>query len=168
MDQNLDYKSNLKDIFSSLFLKHKIKIIFIIIIVIICSVIFLFFKENERKENIKLSEKYIKAGLLLSNENKEEAITLFEEIISGKNQFYSILALNTILEKNLIEDKKKIIGYFEKIQDQNFSTPQNDLILFKKALFLIKNSNNDTGKKLLQKLIENNSELKILAELIIN
>ena len=165
MDQNLDYKSNLKDIFSSLFLKHKIKIIFIIIIVIIC---FIFSLRKWEKRKHKTFWEVYKRGLLLSNENKEEAITLFEEIISGKNQFYSILALNTILEKNLIEDKKKIIGYFEKIQDQNFSTPQNDLILFKKALFLIKNSNNDTGKKLLQKLIENNSELKILAELIIN
>ena len=168
MDQNLDHKSNLKDRFSSLFLKHKIKIIFIIIIVIICSVIFLFFKENERKENIKLSEKYIKADLLLSNKKKEEAVKLFEEIISGKNQFYSILALNIILEKNLIEDNEKIIEYFEKIQSQKISTQHKDLILFKKALFLIKTSNSDTGKKLLQKLIENNSELKTLAELIIN
>ena len=104
----------------------------------------------------------------MSNENKEEATALFEEIISGKNPFYSILALNTILEKNLIKDNKKIIEYFEKIQNNNSSRQHEALILFKKALFLMKTSNSDNGKKILQKLIENNSDFKSLAEEIIN
>ena len=37
---------------------------------------------------------------------------LFEEIILSKNKFYSILALNTILEKKLEKDKNKIIKIF--------------------------------------------------------
>ena len=168
MDQNLNYKSSIKDRLFSLFSKNKKKILSIIIIAIIVSVIFLLLKEKERREDIKLSENYIKAGLFLSNENKEEATALFEEIISGKNPFYSILALNTILEKNLIKDNKKIIEYFEKIQNNNSSRQHEDLILFKKALFLMKTSNSDNGKKILQKLIENNSDFKSLAEEIIN
>ena len=32
---------------------------------------------------------------------------MFEEIILSKNKFYSILALNIIVEKNLMLDEKK-------------------------------------------------------------
>ena len=46
------------------------------------------------------------------NQNKE-AKKYYENIILSKNKFYSLLALNTILEKNLIEDKKKNFNYFE-------------------------------------------------------
>ena len=37
----------------------------------------------------------------------------FREIILSKNSFYGILALNLILEKNLISDKNQILNYFE-------------------------------------------------------
>ena len=65
MDQNLNYKSSIKDRLFSLFSKNKKKILSIIIIAIIVSVIFLLLKEKERREDIKLSENYIKAGLFL-------------------------------------------------------------------------------------------------------
>ena len=39
----------------------------------------------------------------------EKSKIIYEEIILSKNQFYSILALNNILEKKLETDKNKIV-----------------------------------------------------------
>ena len=47
---------------------------------------------------------------------KEESLVYFENIIESNNKFYSILALNNIIEKNLISDHEKIIGYFSLIE----------------------------------------------------
>jgi len=89
---------------------------------------------------------------------------MYEEIILSKNKFYSILSLNTILEKNLISDKSKILEYFKILESSSNTKENNDLIIFKKALFLIKVSDNETGRKLLNDLIEKDSKLKSIAE----
>ena len=47
------------------------------------------------------------------------------------------------------------------------SNEQKDLIEFKKALFLIKYSNDDKGKKILEKLAMSNSSIKELANNIL-
>ena len=71
------------------------------------TIAFFLWKDNNNKKNILISEKYTKAQLLLSKNKKEAATKHYEEIIFSKNKFYSVLALNTILEKELIKDKKK-------------------------------------------------------------
>ena len=58
-----------------------------------------------------------------------------------------MLALNTLLEKNLEKDEKKIISYFEILENLSLPKEQKDLVIFKKALFLIKIFNIDEGKK---------------------
>ena len=121
---------------------------------------------NERKNNL-IAEKYIKAGIYLSSDQKENAKILLEEIILSKNKFYSILALNTIIEKNLILDHKKIIDYMVLAEGSIKSNNQKELLLFKKGLYLIKNSKNLEGEKLLKDLINKNSQLKFLVEEII-
>ena len=45
---------------------------------------------------------------------------------------------------------------------------QKNLILFKKALYLIKKSNIEEGNKLLKDIIKSESELKFIAEEIIS
>ena len=49
----------------------------------------------------------------------------------------------------------------------NISEEKKDLLMFKKALYLIKISKNEDGKKLLNNLIDRNSKLKPLIEEII-
>ena len=101
--------------------------------------------------------------MYLSSENKENAIFLRRKILS-KNNFYSILALNTIVEKNLITDKNKVLNYFKIIEEAISAKDENDLILFKKALYLIKNFETETGKKIMNNLIDQNSNLKPIIE----
>ena len=69
---------------------------------------------------------------------KDEAKKIYEEIILSKNEFYSILALNKLIEENLINDKKKILNYFKMIEKSLITNDYKELIIFKKALYLIK------------------------------
>ena len=39
-----------------------------------------------------------------------------KKLLNSKNKFYSILALNTILEKNLEKDKEKNFNYFDLLE----------------------------------------------------
>ena len=77
----------------------------------------LYVENYNEKKNKLIAEKYIQAGLYLTSENEENAILLLEEIIQSKNNFYSILALNIIVEKNLIKRQNKVLEYFKILED---------------------------------------------------
>ena len=68
------------------------------------------------------------------------------------------------MEKNLITDKDKILNYFQTVKDLNKSREKKDLLNFKLALYLLKINEKKDGEALLNKLIEENSTLKPLAE----
>ena len=122
----------------------------------------------KKKNNILISEKYFKATIFLLDGKKLEAKNNLEEVILSKNKIYSLLALNIILEKDLESDNNKILSHFNLLEKLNFSQNINDLIIFKKALFLIKINNLTAGNEILNDLIEKNSSLKLLAQEIKN
>ena len=158
-NKKTDIKENLK-----LFIKNNLtKIILFLILSIIIIISFFVWKENQNKKNFLISEKYIKAGILLGNGENESATNYYKEIILSNNKFYSILALNTILEKKLIEDNDEILGLFEKLEKLNINQNNIDLIIFKKALYLSKINQVEKSKVLLNKLIDQNSSFKELA-----
>ena len=163
MDQNLDNKIDFKNRVATFLNKNKKKFVSIIIIIILLIISIILLENYKENENSKISEKYVQAGLLLSTD-KEKSKELFEQIIYSKNNFYSILALNTILEKNLEKDKKKILEYFDYIEKLSTSKDQKDLIVFKKGLYLIQIFNIEEGNKLFKKLIDSESKLKNIAE----
>ena len=168
MEQNIDNKSDFKERIYSFYKKNKLKIYLLISVFIIVSVSLFSIKINEEKRNKLIAEKYIQAGLYLTSDKKEQAKSLHEEIILSKNKFYSALALNKILEKDLISDKNKILDHFLLIEKINKSEERDDLLIFKKALYLIKIGNVKEGNNLLKNLIEKESALKILAKEIIS
>ena len=168
MEQKIDKSFENKNKFLLILKENKIKIICILFIFLISALIVIFYKLNEQKKNTLISEKYIQAGLQLSADKKEKSKKILENIILSKNEFYSVLALNTLLEKNLEKDEKKIISYFEILEDLSLPKEQKDLVIFKKALFLIKIFKVDEGKNLLKKLIKENSNYKSLSEEILN
>ena len=57
--------------------------------------------------------------------------------------------------------------YFDLLQKSISENELKDLINLKKALFLIKTSESQSGYDLLEKLVEKNSNLKSIAEQII-
>jgi len=167
MDQNLNKKIDRKEKLISIFKENKLKIYSSFTIIILLFAALFLFKKNQDDQRKLISEKYIQAGIQLSIDKKENAKKIFEEIIVAENSFYSALALNSIVDKNLIKDKEKILEYFNLVEKITKSEEKKDLLIFKKALFLIQNENLNKGNKLLKELIERNSKLKSLAEVFI-
>ena len=164
MEQSLENKLALKNRLINFYNLNKLKIYSLIIILFLALISLIFFKNFNEKNNILLAEKYIEAGLNLKSEDKEEAKKIYQEIILSKNKFYSILALNSIIEKNLINDKEKILEYFKLLEKSAQSENQKDLLILKKALYLIKNSEIQDGENLLKELVNKNSHIRKLAE----
>lgn len=168
MEENIEKKQELKSRLIHFFDKNKFKFFILISLIVIAIFALSLFQINVKKKNSLIAEKYIQAGIYLANKKNADATLIFEEIIESKNKFYSILSLNTILEKKLLTDKKKILILFKKIEKIKTTQEQRDLIKFKKALFLINNSEFEEGKKLLQEIVDSKSGLKFLAEEIIS
>ena len=164
MDQSLENKFSFKIKVTNFYNLHKNKIYVFSSILILALILFTYIKLDNERKNIKVAENYIKAGIYLSSDNKDNAKDIYEEIILSKNNFYSILALNTIIEKNLISDKKKILEFLSSIEQSNSTTEAEDINIVKKALYLIKETDIQKGKNLLEGLIDKNSHLKSIAE----
>ena len=160
MDQDKEKNIEFIDKLKLFFVEQKIKIILIFSAFIILLIIFAVTMIFQERKNILISEKFIKANIFLSSENKDKSKELYEEIIKSKNKFYSILALNMILEKGLENNEDKIIKYFNILQGLSIPSDQKDLLIFKKALYLIQISKTEEGKNLLRKLSNSDSYLK--------
>ena len=139
-------------------LRKKKKLLFsilFIIIAILSVIIFLNYYQNNQNE--KISEQYIKAGIHLSSKDNEKSKLIYKEIIFSKNKFYSILALNNIIENNLEENSDEILKLFEIIENINITTEQKNLVKLKKALYFKKISRDAEGNELLEEIIADNS-----------
>ena len=168
MEENIEKKQEIKSRLIHFFDTNKFKFFILISFIVIAIFAFSLFQINVKKKNSLIAEKYIQAGIYLANKKNADATLIFEEIIESKNKFYSILSLNTILEKKLLTDKEKILQLFEKTEKIIETKDQRDLIKFKKALFLINNSEFEKGKKILQDIASSKSDLKFLAEEILS
>ncbi len=163
MEQNLENNIKFRDKLINFYDLNKKKFYLLIVILLFASVAAISLKLRNEKKNILISEKYIQAGLYLTQNKKEKARVFYEEIILSKNKFYSILSLNNIIEKNLSSDSNKILEYFA-ILENSLSKENKELIRLKKALYLIKISDEINGKKILKEISNNSTSLKTIAE----
>tara|TARA_B100001027_G_scaffold215810_1_gene190583 strand:+ start:2045 stop:2557 length:513 start_codon:yes stop_codon:yes gene_type:complete len=164
MNQNTETKFEFKNNLFLFFKRNRRKLLFITLVFLLIPFIVIMKDIYQDKKNKIVSEKYIQAGLYLSLKENEKSKKLLEEIIEDENKIYSILAINKILEKNLVSDKSKILTLFKKVENTIKSKEHMDLLIFKKALFLLKNSENNEGNKILKSLINSNSKFKSIAE----
>lgn len=167
MEQKLENKLSFQDKVSNLLKNNKLSLIGISTLILIILIIFIFVSNNQKKKNLLLSEKFTRAGVLLSLGKNKEAKKYYEEIVLSENNFYSLLALNVITEKNLITNKQKIKDYFEIVERLNLTETNKDLIQLKKGLYFIKISDAEIGNEILKRLIQKDSNLKKIAEEII-
>ena len=163
MEENLENKIKFRDKLINLYDLNKKKFLLFIVILLFIFAAAISLKFQNEKKNILISEKYIQAGLYLTLDKKEKARVFYEEIILSKNKFYSILSLNNIIEKNLISDSNKILEYFA-ILESSTSKEDKELIRLKKALYLIKISDEINGKKILKDIANNSTSLKTIAQ----
>ena len=164
MEQKLETKVTLREKMINFFQFHKVKIFISLCIILIVSITTIFIQQKKEKNNILIAEKYVQAVLNLSQKKESKAKNLLDEIILSGNKFYSVLALNRIIEKNLENKNEKILEYFNILENLDFNEDELDLLKFKKALFLLKISKNLEGNNLLERLIKKDSKFKKLAE----
>ena len=152
----------------NLVIRYK-KLLLILLTIILVSVIgSIFFNYNQENKSKIISENYIKAGIFLSNNNKEKSKNIYKQIILSKNKFYSPLALNNILENNLEIKNNEVLKFFEVVESIKLPNEQKNLIKIKKALYLIKISRPEVGNKLLEEIILSNSVWSNMASEILN
>ena len=154
--------------FIEYFNNNRGKILSFFLIITSTLILTFFLRYDNEKKNSEIADKYSKATYYLASSETDKAKLLFEQILVSKNELYSILSLNAVIEKNLILDREKIINYFNFLEINTSSEEQKDLLILKKALYLIKKGEAQKGNDLLKLLIDKNSNLKSLAQEIVN
>ena len=125
---------------------------FILLLITLFTLLFIFLilKNLEEKKNIKISEQYTRASILIKQKKIEEGKSILKAIINENHKFYSPLALYLIIDKNIESDEAKIIIFFDKILKNKSIDKENlNLIKIKKSIYLI---NLDNEKLILETL----------------
>jgi len=155
-NENLDNSNFIQKIYNSfkVYKNYIFTFIFALLIIII-SLFFLNYIKDKKNEEV--SENYIKAGVHFTSGEKEKSKKIYKDVVNSKNEFYSVLALNSIIENNLEEDNEEILKLFKIVEGLKMDKEQKNLIKLKKALFMIKISQYEEGKKLLNEIVSSNS-----------
>tara|TARA_B110000305_G_C19412698_1_gene626317 strand:+ start:413 stop:994 length:582 start_codon:yes stop_codon:yes gene_type:complete len=161
---NSTIKKNFTDRLSY-FLKKKFKFIIISLIVIFIFLLsFIFYKNLQEKNDIKIAEQYSSASILLKQKKIKEGSFLLETIINKDHHFYSPLALYLLIDSKIEKDGSKIIIFFDKILKNSSIKDENiNLIKIKKAIYLISLDNEELIVKTLNPIINSSSVWRNLA-----
>ena len=144
-DQNLDIKENKLKIFFQTNLKKGILLILTVIIIFFGYIAYNYYKDVQ---NTKVSDKFNNILIKIS-----------------KNKFYSPMALNLIIEKNIEIKDEEIMNLFNVILGiSDMDKSDKDLFKIKKAMFISKEiKNEDEILKLLKPIINSDSVWRIKA-----
>ena len=144
------------------FLKANIKIFLYIfgILILIIAVIIWFTNNNKIKET-KISDSFINAQILIEKGKKNEAEKILSNLVLEKNSPYSSLSLFLIIENKLIDNKETIINYFDEVINNNsFKEEDLNLLRLKKAIYISDISMEQEILGLLNPIINSNSVWK--------
>ena len=140
------------------FLRKNKNILLIILTLIIFALVGIcYFNYYQKSKNEKVSEKFVQAGIYLSLNQNEKSKKIYKEIIKSKNKFYSLLALNNIIDNDLEQNNQEVLELFNIVENTKIEKEQKNLVKLKKALYLIKMSRDNEGEKLLNEIISDNS-----------
>ncbi len=164
MEQNIDSKIDFKSRVINFYKENKIKTQLFFLTILISLILIILLQAYYEKKNNQISELFINAGIFYTQDEKDRSKKIYEDILKSNNSFYSTLALNNIIEKDLENNDDKILKYFDIIDKLQKNKEQKDLLKFKKALFLLKKLKTKEAKIILNELIESDSKIKNLAE----
>ena len=115
--------------------KKKFLILTFLSIVLISIIGISFHLDNQKKNKIILSEKYVKAKIYLQNNEIEKSKIILNELIFSNDSTYSTLALFLIKDKKFSEENKEIVKLFDYVLKNNkFNEEIKNLLIFKKSL----------------------------------
>ena len=137
--------------------KNKNILLIIFTLIIFALVGISYFNYYQKSKNEKVSEKFVQAGIYLSLNKQEESKKIYKEIVTSKNKFYSLLALNSIIDNDLEQNNEEVLELFNIVENTKIEKEQKNLVKLKKALYLIKISKDNEGEKLLNEITSDNS-----------
>ena len=117
------------------FKENSKKILSFIFIIIALLVIYFAYDEFEKRKKINLAATYNSLIFNTDKFSKEEIKNKMIEIINGKVDTYSTLALYYLLDNNLINDQVKVDELFDKVISINKDVELKNLVIFKKGLY---------------------------------
>ena len=164
MEQNIDSKIDFKSRVINFYKENKIKTQLFFLAILISLILIILLQAYYEKKNNQVSELFINAGIFYTQDEKDRSKKIYEEILKSNNSFYSTLALNNIIEKDLEKNDDKILEYFDIIDKLQKNKEQKDILKFKKALFLLKKFKNEEAKIILNELVKSDSKIKNLAD----
>ena len=162
-------KDNFQDKILNFIKKNFKKIIIFFFFLIILFFTYLFYKNSQKQNEIKLSQNYTQAIIQFKQKKTDESKLLLENTINKAHKFYSPLALYFIIENNLENDPQKIIVFFDKILKIKSIDKENlNLIKIKKAIFLFSFGDEKLIVKTLNPVINSNSAWRNMAITLIS
>ncbi len=142
-------------------INSKKKLIAIFITFILLLFTYFIYKDLEKKERIKISNKYNTAITNFNSKNKINAESELIEIINKRDRAYSPLALYFLIDNQIITEPTKINELFDVlINETNLEKEIKNLIIYKKALFNSDFESENNLMKIIKPLINSNSVWK--------
>ena len=121
---------------------YKILIYSFLFFILFAVAIVFFYFENEKKSKVAIANDYIQATIYLENNEKNKATNILKQIINEKKGIYSVLSLFLIIDHNLLKEEEMISNLFDQVLNNNsFEEEMENLIIFKKLLFVSDFSN---------------------------
>ena len=147
--------------FKNFIIKNKKILVMSVSSIIIIILLLVFYSEIKFKNQIKLGNKYNEIVLSYEKKNNQDAEETLIDIIQKKDPTYSPLALNFIIDNEIVNDKIKVNELFDIIIEKtNIENEIKNLIIYKKALYNSDNINENDLINILNPILNSESVWK--------
>lgn len=167
---NLNSPEQQKKGFREFITSNKKLLISLCAVFIFAGATFLWIDYSNKNKRIKISENFIEAKILLTEDNRPKSLEILKDIIRQHDKVYSPLSLFLILDEDLEENKEIILEYFDLVLSiSSLKNEDLNLLRLKKAIFISNTSKEQDMLDLLNPIINSNSvwrlqSLKFLAD----
>ena len=147
--------------FKNFIIKNKKILVTLVSSIIIIILLLVFYSEIKFKNQIKLGNKYNEIVLSYEKKNNQNTEEELIDIIQKKDPTYSPLALNFIIDNEIVNDKIKVNKLFDIIiKKTDIENEIKNLIIYKKALYNSDNINENDLINILNPILNSESVWK--------
>ena len=147
--------------FKNFIIKNKKILVMSVSSIIIIILLLVFYSEIKFKNQIKLGNEYNEIVLSYEKTNNQNSEEELIDIIQKKDPTYSPLALNFIIDNEIVNDKIKVNELFDIIIEKtNIENEIKNLIIYKKALYNSDNINENDLINILNPILNSESVWK--------
>ena len=137
-------------------------IVSIFFLIIFLGAIFVCFEYDKKNTQKKVSEDFIEAKILISQNKKDESKVILKKIIEKKDKVYSPLSLFLLIDQNIETNQNIITKYFDILLSiNNIEKEDKNLIKLKKAIYISEKSEENQILELLNSIVNSDSVWKI-------